>query len=510
MLYGMHGVKICLSIFLIFTFMASIPAQDKPGSVDRQPVVAGSFYPENPVALRNMLEDFFKDTKREIPSGKNIPVALVSPHAGYIFSGRVSAWSYAQLDPDTQYDNIFIIGTSHYEQFDGASVYNAGDYITPLGKVVVNREIADALISGSPYITFDAVSHKKEHSIEVQLPFLQFYLKKSFKIVPILLGTSDPSVIASVAGQLDKYKTEGNLFILSTDFSHYPSYRDAVKTDSLTAKAFMSFDPEFFAGYVRNIERKPVSGLLTPMCGWPSALVVMRLFHDESRYSCTPLFYQNSGDSKFGDKNRVVGYYAMLITQKLSSMEEKDSNLTGSVKSLLLKIARESLEYYLRTGKVMDYDENVLPDVLLEKRGVFITLYEGKSLRGCIGRFLPNEPLYRVVEQMAISSAVRDHRFGPLTYDELSTVRISISVLSPLKKITSIDELVLGKDGILIKKGNISGTFLPQVATETGWSKEEFLGHCSADKAGLGWDGWKSAELFVYTAEIFSENESGI
>ena len=188
-------------------------------------------------------------------------------------------------------------------------------------------------------------------------------------------------------------------------------------------------------------------------------------------------------------------------------MEDSNSNLNRTEKILLLKIARESLETYLRTGKALEYDEDVLPARLLNHRGVFVTLHKGKALRGCIGRFLPDEPVYRVVQQMAIAAAVQDPRFKPVVYDELSQLDIDISVLSPLKKISSPDELVIGRDGILIKKGNTSGTFLPQVAVDTGWSKEEFLGHCSRDKAGLGWDGWKNADLYVYTADVFSEKE---
>jgi hypothetical protein len=139
--------------------------------------------------------------------------------------------------------------------------------------------------------------------------------------------------------------------------------------------------------------------------------------------------------------------------------------------------------------------------------GAFVTLKEKGELRGCIGRFTSEEPLYQVIREMAVAAATQDTRFTPVTGSEIPGLEIEISVLSPMKKIHSIDEIILGKHGIYIKKGWASGTFLPQVATETGWTREEFLGHCSRDKAGIGWNGWKDADIFIYTAEVFAENE---
>ncbi|MCD6598927.1 MAG: AmmeMemoRadiSam system protein A, partial [Bacteroidales bacterium] len=156
-------------------------------------------------------------------------------------------------------------------------------------------------------------------------------------------------------------------------------------------------------------------------------------------------------------------------------------------------------------------DTSNFSKTLLAPAGAFVTLHTAEGqLRGCIGRFQPEAPLYKVVKEMAVSAALNDYRFSPLKSAEIPSVDIEISVLTPLKKIQSIDELELGKDGIYIKKDSRSGTFLPQVAESTGWSKEEFLGHCSRDKAGLGWDGWKDARLYTYQAIIFSEKEMRI
>lgn len=188
-------------------------------------------------------------------------------------------------------------------------------------------------------------------------------------------------------------------------------------------------------------------------------------------------------------------------------MEHKvrDEVLTTDESLLLLKIARESLQYYLKTGSHIEYDESVLPDNLNLLHGVFVSLYKGNALRGCIGRLKPDLPLYKLVQRMTISAATGDNRFSSVKYGELGQIRIEISVLSELTKVSDPKQIELGKHGILIRKDSFAGTFLPQVAIHTGWDLEEFLGHCSRDKAGIGWEGWKDAEIFIYTADVIRE-----
>jgi len=176
-------------------------------------------------------------------------------------------------------------------------------------------------------------------------------------------------------------------------------------------------------------------------------------------------------------------------------------------KKELLKIVRRTIEQYIRSGKTPAIDTTGFSENMKVKSGVFVTLKEKGDLRGCVGRFISDDPLYKVVQEMAIASSTQDTRFPRVESKEIDELEIEISVLSPMKKIHSIDEIELGKHGIYIKKGYYSGTFLPQVATETGWTKEEFLGHCARDKAGIGWDGWKDAEIYTYEANVFSEKE---
>ena len=171
---------------------------------------------------------------------------------------------------------------------------------------------------------------------------------------------------------------------------------------------------------------------------------------------------------------------------------------------------RNTIEKYVRERRIPDDNPSNYAENLKIHAGAFVTLKEGGSLRGCIGRFSADMPLYKLISQMAVASSTEDNRFEPVNAGELDRVEIEISVLSPLKKIDSPGEIILGKHGIYLKKGSSSGTFLPQVATETGWNIEEFLGHCARDKAGIGWDGWKNAELFTYEACVFSEKELNI
>jgi hypothetical protein len=217
--------------------------------------------------------------------------------------------------------------------------------------------------------------------------------------------------------------------------------------------------------------------------------------------------YENSGDSDYGDKERVVGYNSIAVSYKNEYNTSEDFFLSDQDKRELLNIARNTIAEFITSNQILPLQPTLYSKTLKNPCGAFVTLHKNNELRGCIGRFDATKPLYEVVQQMAIASSTQDMRFLPVSKDEIKEIEIEISVLSPMKQIKSIDEIQLGKHGIYIKKGNRSGTFLPQVATETGWTLEEFLGHCSRDKAGLGWDGWKDSEIFTYEANVFSEAE---
>ncbi|MCP4312656.1 MAG: AmmeMemoRadiSam system protein B [Bacteroidetes bacterium] len=474
-------------------------AQDLPAPVNRQPAFAGTFYPAQRSALESQLKKLFSAAKAGWIQGE--VQTLIVPHAGYEYSGIVAASGYKTIPKDARYDNIFIIASSHREQFSGVSVYSAGNYITPLGEARVNREIAQALIEGNKNIVYNAKAHDREHSIEVQIPFLQYHFNELPPIVPLVMGTSSLSGARDLAAALVPWFTPGNLFIISSDFSHYPTYQDAKRIDQITGEAILTKDPEKFYNALKNNNNRSITNLSTPSCGWSSIMTMLYMANRMPNLELSRVLYRNSGDSKIGDKERVVGYWAIAGSEKPA--EERPYGLNEAEKKQLLALSRSTLESYIKTGKLAALDPGTLSPSLKVPAGAFVSLYMGGRLRGCVGNFSPTDPLYAVVEGMTIAAATRDGRFAPVEEPELKYIEIEISVLTPLRKISSVDEFELGRHGIYMKKGSNSGTFLPQVADDTGWTTEDFLGHCARDKAGIGWDGWKEADLYIYEAIIF-------
>src|SRR5664280_152300 len=495
---------VLLSIFTIMeTYSQNI-------TTDRQPYAAGKFYPGDKDTLKTNLAQLFASCKKS--PGNWYVRAIISPHAGYQFSGKVAASAFSALSKDVVYKNIFIIGSSHVMYFDGASVYNCGDYITPLGKVPVNKEVANKLIHDNEVFKFPVTAHIQEHSIENQLPFIQYCFKVIPNIVPIIIGTDDENTVKKVAEALRPWFTPENLFVISSDFSHYPSYKDAIEYDKLTAQSLISGDPETFLKTLSNNAAKHIPGLVTSMCGWTSGLTLLYLAAGDHNLEIKLIDYANSGDSKVSGKDEVVGYNALAMVDKKYNKKpidgiENSFTFTNEEKKQLFVIAKGSIQSMLNHNSKFEIDENSVPENLKKPMGAFVTLKINGALRGCIGRFISSEPLFKVVQESAVSSAFEDPRFSPLTKNEYKNTDIEITVIGPLKRISNINEIVLGKHGIYIKKDNRSGTMLPQVATENGWTVEEFLGFTSRDKAGLGWDGWKDAELSIYEGVVLEETK---
>lgn len=475
------------------------------------PAVAGQFYPADAGTLKEIVDGFLDSASTEM-SGR--VQAVIVPHAGYVFSGSVAASAYAAIDPSAVYERVFIIGPSHREAFRGAAVDTGSEvYSMPLGEVIVDtrtcRALADTGGAFRPY----PKPFAKEHSLEVQLPFLQERLRHMPPIVPVIIGSIDAADMRSIVSVLKAYMTPDNLFVISSDFSHYPSYDDACRVDRATGDAIMSGSADVFLDTLLENAGQKIPGLVTSACGQLPIAVMLSMIQERSDLQIRHLDYRNSGDSVYGDKDGVVGYHAFSIeyTGREPRDGERDGkragrfSLTSEEKSLLLETARKSIETAFEGGRWLP-DEKSLTGTLRARCGAFVTLNMHGNLRGCIGNLTASMPLYRTVAEMAREAAFDDPRFMPLEKAELPQVHIEISVLSPLRKINSADEFQLGRHGILIVKDGHSGTFLPQVAEETGWSKEEFLGHCARDKAGLSWNGWKDADLYVYEAEVFGED----
>ena len=511
----MNQIKlIFMSIILMLTNSCS--GQDTNSEkklFNRKPAVAGKFYSSNPAELKNVIESYFKTG--ESKKVKNV-LAIIAPHAGYVFSGQVAASAFNQIDENKNYENIFLIGSSHTTSFSGASVYTQGNWESPFGEVEVNMDLGEKLTRDCELIHAYSDVHRFEHCLEVMLPFLQCKLKNKFKIVPIILGSQTNDDTKKLAEALKPYLNSDNLFVISTDMSHYPKYEDAVNIDKLTAEAILSGSPENLAEILYDNSKKKISNLSTSLCGWTSVLTLLHMTSNNPELNYTKIQYQNSGDAKeYGDKERVVGYVAIALSSKnenykpviAEKKQEQDFVITEQDKKNLLFVARKTVEEYIKTGKEPTIDTKLFSENIKTSCGAFVTLHKKGELRGCIGRFMASDPLWEVVMQMAVAASTQDYRFSKVTKDELSVIDIEISVLTPLKKIKNSSEFELGKHGIYISKGGKTGTFLPQVAKDTKWSKEEFFGHCSRDKAGLGWDGWKDADLFIYEAIVFGEKD---
>ena len=476
------------------------------GNVAKEPIVrpatqANRFYTGDARELSEEVDSFLalhaKDKKY-----KHV-AALIVPHAGYYFSGNVAAAAYQSIPDGKAYKRVFLLGPSHHEWLDGASVNTEYDYYsTPLGNVKVDVETARLLTNTDGTDKTDSVffynpkAHDREHCLEVQLPFLQRRFGEVPPIVPIIISTNDFRKLQKIAEVLKPYMTEENLFVVSSDFSHYPKYEDACEVDARTGKAVESGDVERFIAQLEKNARSGVKNLATSACG-ELAIATLMLMMQDGGYEVKHLLYQNSGDIDNHDHSRVVGYHAFAILRK------SEFSLNDEEKRMLKAIALTSIKDSLDGKRIAQPTLNSQFSILNSRCGAFVSLHKQGRLRGCIGHFGEDVPLHEIVAEMARAAAFEDPRFMPVTRDELDDIDIEISVLTPMRRIQNLDEFQLHKHGIYIKKGYRSGTFLPQVADEVNWTKEEFVGHCAQDKAGIGWDGWKDAELYVYEAIVF-------
>ena len=464
------------------------------GPVVRSATQAGRFYDDNAQRLSHEVDSLLALHDKDKP--QEDVVALIVPHAGYYFSGNVAASAYAKLNPEKAYKRIFLIGPSHYEWFNGASVNSAVNYYaTPLGNVEVDHETTRKLIEADSVFAYRSKAHDREHCLEVQLPFLQRRLGNVPPIVPIIISTNDFQKLSRIAEVLKPWFNEENLFVISSDFSHYPSYEDARKVDALTGKAVESGDVEQFISTIEANATKGIPNLATSACGEFPIISLMLML--DNQYTVKHLMYQNSGDIDDHDRSRVVGYHSFVVLRSKTA----EFSLSEEDKQMLKEIAFQSIKDSL-DGKSIRLQDSSNP-ILNQKCGAFVSLYKQGRLRGCIGHFGEDIPLQKVVAEMARAAAFEDPRFPSLRRNELDDLTIEISVLTPMRRIQSLDEFELHRHGIYIRKGYRSGTFLPQVADEVNWTKEEFVGHCSQDKAGLGWNGWRDAELYVYEAIVF-------
>jgi hypothetical protein len=502
------SIKIFMLALICLSFSECKGQTDE--SFIRNRVVAGKFYPADSSKLRNALKYFFEDA---VSGGKDSPIAIIAPHAGYIFSGQIAADAFNQAK-NFDYDVVIILGTNHTTPgFNKISIYPQGGFRTPLGIAYIDQNITDLLLKEDADCVSDIKPHESEHSVETQVPFIQYLFPKA-KIVPIIIGSADLQLCTKFGKALAKIlKDKKALIVASSDLSHYPKYEDAVSTDKNTLDVIKKMNTSDIQQEFYRKVNSGIPSLVTCACGEGPILSLITAANDLGGNNASIISYANSGNTLVGDNNRVVGYGAVAFyktAQNTNVTEKTDKNISKEFsteldsldKISLLKLARRSIEQYL-TSETLPLPRN-LTNLMNSKRGAFVTLKKNGELRGCIGSMVETLPLYNVVGKMALQAAFNDTRFHPLEFNELSQIEIEISVLTPLVKINNADEIVLGRDGVVLKKGNKQAVFLPQVATEQGWSKEQFLTQLCY-KAGLNATDWKTATLYTFKAEVFSE-----
>lgn len=460
----------------------------------KEPNVAGMFYPENPDVLSQMLEEMLEAVDPEPMGGKIF--ALISPHAGYEFSGQTAAYGY-KLIKGQSYKTVIVIGPSHHYGFTGASVFPEGAFRTPLGDIEVDAEFTRQLLYKDTNIVFVPLAFAKEHSVEVQLPFLQAALT-GFKIVPIVMGDCDLSFCQKLAGLLKEVigKRQDVLVVASSDLDHAYDYDEVEMSDAMTLSYIKDMNAEGLYYGFREGKLK--------LCGGFPVVTTLMLARQLGHEKLSVLHHTNSAFVT-GKKEKgawTVGYASCAIDK-----EGEAAMLNEKQREHLLKLARGSLETYLKTGKKLEVAES--DPLLLKEMGAFVTLSEHGRLRGCIGTIIGKQPLYLTIRDMAVEAGTGDPRFPQVELSEMKDIEMEVSVLSPLEKIDDPAVIEMGKHGVLVRKGYMSGVFLPQVATETGWSKEEFMSELCSQKAGLPRDAWKGkgTDIYIFTAEVFSEKK---
>lgn len=479
----------------------------------RYPMVAGQFYEKDPYTLRKEVQSYI-DNAEFYPDLE--PIALIAPHAGYIFSGAVAGYSYRQVK-GRKYDAVIVISPSHTDYFAFSSVMADGVYRTPLGDVPIESELAERIAANSDFVVISERGHmppahggRGEHALEVQLPFLQIALG-DFKLVPIVTGGQRWELCRelgeAIASAADGKKV---LIVASSDLSHFYRYDEANRLDSAFIEILQTLEPRRICEALQSKE--------VEACGGGPIAAAMIAAQKLGAGGIKILKHANSGDVPIAGKDSVVGYLAAVMhrnpdqRKEVDNMEEESAEqtpfkpLTLAEKRQLMEIAKRTVEAVVKGAAVPKFQP--LTETLKEERGAFVTLKKKGQLRGCIGYIIPVKPLYLTVQEVAESAAMKDPRFPPVTKAELPDLEYEISALTPVREIKNIEEIEVGRDGIIIRRGYRQGLLLPQVAEEYNWNRMQFLEH-TCMKAGLPVDAWKDSdtEISVFSAEVFGEED---
>jgi len=481
-----------------------------PRKVVLRSSLAGRWYPADPAELTREIQGYLEAASPP-PAGETV-TALILPHAGYRWSGKVAAAGLRRI-AGRRFDRVIVLGPSHTLPLRNvASIPRATHYATPLGEVPLDTEFLARLRRYPEFRTIPPV-HRREHSVQMEVPLLQSVLH-DFRLVPIVVGSLDAATIHRMAAILLGRIDARSLVVASSDFTHYGPRYDYLPFRKDVADNLRKLDMGAFDWIAKRDEK----GLLDyiaktkeTICGRYPIAILLAMLGPKSKVRLVR--YDTSG-AVSGDWSNSVSYLSIAITGGWAEAAPVPAPgslmpLSKQDRKILLELARKSLVHALTKGErptpaALGIE---IPDRLRRPCAAFVTLYNGEDLRGCLGQIYAGTPLFEVVMEEAVDAATRDRRFTPVQVSELPAIRITVSVMSDPRPVDSADDIVIGKHGIILIKDGSRAVFLPQVAPEMGWTKEETLAHLSR-KAGLPADAWKQGARFeVFTAEVIREEK---
>lgn len=467
-------------------------------------LTTGPWYPADPAQLGETLDELFAAAARPEPG--TAVRAVIAPHAGIQYSGRCAAKAYSALTPAQGVQRVILMGSSHRSGFHGACLADYAAWATPLGQVDVDLE-ACRVLARKALFRSDNRLMLHEHALENQLPFLQKALgKQGWRIVPILFGSLGKNEYAAAAEAIAPLLGPDTLVVASSDLTHYgedfnyvPFRKDLPANLEKLDRGFL--EPILGLQFDRFHAYREKTAITA--CGVVPIGVLIRLFEKNGAQAKLADYYR-SGDLS-GDYAASVSYASVVFTAKAAA----PAALNRLERKMLLELARATLRDRFQgrqapAGLAANFASHPR---LLGESGVFVTLRRRGELRGCIGSIVGAEPLWRGVAANALRAAFEDPRFPPLAERELAAVRIEISVMTPLRPVSGYRAVRLGTDGVVLRDGAAQAVFLPQVASETGWGLDEFLGRLCL-KAGLDRDAYRTSptlKLAVFQAQVFAE-----
>ena len=478
--------------------------------------IAGSWYPGAPDEIRAIAGDWESRVASDAGTSST-PNVLILPHAGWAYSGE-TAWRAVRLVKGAKFSRVVLLAPSHRAWIENRLVApEASAVSTPLGEIRIDNDFIDRMALVAP-VARNSKVHLAEHATQIEYPLLQLALGEGFSLVPLIVGSLGADQMAMCARALSRMMDADTLLVVSSDFTHYGddfsyapygakggvSVRERVSSVDAEALSFIEKgDADAFAANVRETG--------ATICGHVPIELALRAFPKGT--SLTRVHYETSGDAE-GDFTRFVCYAA--VAGRASWPGDETQVLDAEARAFLLRVARESMECAVK-GITYSIPHPPFPiphspfpvprSPLYTKMGTFVTLNDRTTgaLRGCIGEIMPMRPLVDAVAARAVDSALHDPRFMPVTERELANLRVEVSVLTPPKPVASWRDIVLGRDGMTLEKGNAFAVFLPQVAPEQAWDLPTTLSYL-AQKAGLSPDAWRDGAKFeTFQAEVFHE-----